>query len=215
MLVEHNNYQYYTLLEELLASLTATVNSNPWRNVLSRLLELPKEDTTEDVWWVLSTDNDTQKYETNFSINYGRVNESKNGSSWLVIMLADDSWKETHDNEIIDSIFFKEKQLINKLPGIRMATLSFISDNTVVQHHVDGYEKFEDDSYYYQLLLNADAPISDDISLIIEDKKFRQQPNSIFGFDSHYPHGAENFSGGDWIVLSIKIQRKYFENNIK
>ena len=130
-------------------------------------------------------------------------------------MLADDSWKETHNNEIIDSIFFKEKQLINELPGIKVATLIYISDNTVVQPHVDGYEKFEDDSYFYTMLLNVHAPISDDLSLIIEDKKFSVAPNSIFGFDPHYTHGVENFSGGDWIVLSIKIQRKYFENNIK
>jgi hypothetical protein len=215
MLVEHNNYQYYTLLEELLASLTATVNSNPWRNILPKLLELPKEDTTDDVWWVLSTDNDTQKYETNFSIEYGNVNESKNGSSWLVIMLADEGWKETHDNEIIDSVFFKEKQLINKLPGIKVATLCYISDNTVVQPHVDGYEKFEDDSYFYTILLNVHAPISDDLSLIVEDKKFSVAPNSILGFDAHYNHGVENFSGSDWIFLSLRIQRKYFENNIK
>jgi hypothetical protein len=215
MLVEHTNYQYYHLLEELLASLTATVNKHPWRNILEKLLELPKEDTTDEVWWNLSKENDIQKYETNFSIEYGHVNESKNGSSWLVIMLADEGWKETHENKIINDVFFKEKELINKLPGIKVATLCYISDNTVVQPHVDGYEQFDDDSYFYTMLLNVHAPISDKLSLIVEDKKFGVMPNSILGFDAHYNHGVENFAGSDWIFLSLRIQRKYFENNIK
>lgn len=215
MLVEHKNYQYYNLLEELLASLTATVNANPWRNILENLLELPKEDTTDEVWWNLTKDNDIQKYETNFSIEYGHVNESKNGSSWLVIMLADEGWKEPHENKIINDIFFKEKELINKLPGIKVATLCYISDNTVVQSHVDGYEQFEDDSYFYTMLLNVHAPATDKLSLIVEDKKFGVMSNSILGFDAHYKHGVENFSGNDWIFLSLRLQRKYFENNIK
>lgn len=217
MLVEHTNYQYYHLLEELLASLTATVNANPWRNILEKLLELPKENTTDEVWWNLSKENDVQKYETNFSIEYGDVNESKNGSSWLVIMLADEGWKEAHENKIINDVFFKEKELINKLPGIKVATLCYISNNTVVQHHVDGYERFEDDDYFYTMLLNVHVPTSDSdkLALIIEDKQFGATSDSILGFDAHYQHGAKNFSGNDWIFLSLRIQRKYFENNIK
>jgi hypothetical protein len=207
MLIDPTKYLHYELLEELLDVFKVTANKIDWDNIIDNLTTSTKESSDDTTWFTVCTDNGIQTYNTNSGIETEKINDSLNGSKWLYLGLLDDSWK-TYPHALANSLFFKEINLINKIPGARLAAVNYISKNAIVQPHTDGLESPLDDSYFYTILLTEKINSSGTLLLVNKDKH-ELTPNSIFGFDAHYTHGVENFSKGDWVFITIRIKKNY------
>jgi hypothetical protein len=212
MIIDPKSYLHYSSLEELLKTLSNTIQETPLQSLLTELKSQPKKDSVDTTWFCLSTVDGIQIYETNTSIETCKVNESKNGSVCFYVTLIDDSLVNT-PNSLVESTFYKEYELMKNLPGIRVSSVSYLSNGYVVQSHKDGgHETFDDDDYFYNILLTVS--IDTDVNkaaLIMDSKRVGFTPNSIFVFDSHHTHSAENFSSTDWIFMTLRTRKKYFK----
>jgi len=68
MIIDPKSYLHYSSLEELLKTLSNTIQETPLQSLLTELKSQPKKDSVDTTWFCLSTVDGIQIYETNTSI---------------------------------------------------------------------------------------------------------------------------------------------------
>ena len=211
-IIDPKMYTGYNLLNDVFHGIQSIDSKHPWREFITELQSLPKRTTGIDSWFYVMSRNNEITFETSHApiAPINEVNNSRNNADWLLITF--------HDNglELTNSVKTRYQTVLDKilnLPGMIVSAIHYIGSNAVIAEHIDAHHlpKYSDNGFYNILLtISTSTTNKEDIAIIINGNRYNIPEGQVFAFDAQFPHSVENFSNGDWVVLTIRVDKKYF-----
>ena len=202
------DYQGVDKLKELTTICHQELEHINWVNLIDEL-QLSKKETS-GISWQYATGNDTVLVES-IDSNTGDKIAGPTGDlgSWLFLIISpvNNDYIGYKISSIVEKTFPRTVKAVQSLPGVFHAHLNRITPNFRVPPHTDD---LFGNIISVVLTLQISSRSAELVTLTINGTPHNFKNTEYFLFKSQLEHYADNKSDSDWIVMSIQLEKNYF-----
>ena len=205
------DYQGYAELKAMTAICHQELKNVNWDILASKLQEGKKETNSIGPSWEYATGNDKILFDSTDSAsdNIVALPTPELGSwTYLLILPVNDDQINYHINSLVKEKFQKTIKAVKALPGVFHAHLNRFTPNFSVPQHVDDPDGSR---VLVVLTLQISKTLAELVTIGFNEKIYNFKDAEYFVFEPQIEHYADNKSDSDWIIMSVQIEKSYFE----